>query len=508
MSNTIKDNASASLISKSFTIRLHRTSRKASTPTQHHDAKTGKEQLLQNVLYDFSMGLHNFAEIMVSLLRYGKQVGDLAKNTQKIRHVELFNTIKSVVEESNTKRKRDKPLFELEITMLQDQPPAKQPKKVFPIWNVDHVRLLSELEDAEGVAPRILCETMLQQIVNRWETHLANIIRTLYASDANLLTESINVTFRQLASCGDLQSIQRLFVDQVVSAAMGGGIEEHLRYLKEDNAFGIDFEQYFPKLPALKEVMYHRDIIVHCDGIASPRFCKKMKGICKAREAPKQGERVRTDLPYVFGAWDVVYAAGCVLSYLISAKIMANMRRDKIDDLMGRVLVEASFNALLEQRYAATQIMIEPLLQCSDKMEVSVQLALKVNLALAYKYSGQGKKFKSIIDDRDWDSRDEQFRAIIAALRGDFKSAYCLIKKICKDDPSYLNSVYEWVAYAELREDKDFQKQMAKIRASKSFVPHKGYFPILELGAPPENIHKRFQDFLSNLFDSKAKSNV
>ena len=501
MRNVIKEENAKPFIPEEFGFRIRPyQDKRQSVSGQQHGVPVDKRKEVRDILYILAMEMRHFSEIMLSLLRYAKQVGDVAKNTQNLRRIELYNAIRSVIE-GETQR-RGKPLFELEI-FLKGQGPKELVRKVYPVWDYNQVRMINELDDINDVAPKILCETVLQQIVNRWETHLSNIVRTKYSTDTTLLTDPLELTYEQISSCDGISSVRRLFVDKIVATAMKGGIEDHLRFFKESKGFNINFQEFFPSLNALKEVMFHRDVVVHCDGIASQRHCEKMQGICKAEDVPKQGMKIRTDLRYVFNAWDIVYAAGCLMSYLCCRRLTDTIKAQGLEDEIGGDLVEVSFNALVEQRYAAVQMLIEPLLKCTDKMDIKTKLALRVNLALAYKYSGQQKKYVEIINDSDWDSREENYRAIIAVLRGNFKKAYDLIKKLCKEDPNYLNYVYEWVAYADLRADKNFNEQIAKIKASKSFTPRKGNYPVLEFNAPPEDVGKH----LKSLFDSLLRNN-
>lgn len=488
-----------------FYIRPYQDKKKSASECSQK-TPVDKQKHFRRVLGKYSSCLNGFSETMLSLLRYAKQVGDVAKNTQNARRIELYNVIRSVVE--GGKKKKGKPLYELVIGLVGDQNPKDTKsdgvaviEKSFPIWDDDKARMISELDDTIGVAPKIVCETVLQQIVNRWESHLSNIIRIKYSSDESLLIDPIELTFDQIRSCDGIDLVKHLFVDKIVSSAMKGGIEDHLKFFKDDKGFRINFCECFPKLNALKEVMFHRDVVVHCDGVASQRHCEKMRGICGKESMPKVGTRVRTDLKYVFNAWDVVYAAGCVLSYLVCMKFVDSINCKGIARSIEGSLTDASFTALKEERWESVQMMVEPLLKCADMMDVETRLVLRVNLALAYKYSNQKKKFEEIINDGVWDHMEENYRAVIAALRGDFKTAYKLIQKMCKDEPGYLNNVYEWVAYEDLRADKQFGEQMARIKASKSFTPHKGGYPVLEFGAAPEDVGKH----LNMLFDSLLK---
>ena len=509
MSNAIKDDNAKTFIPKGFGFYIRPYQGKRSSVLNKPCKKEIDKQIqFRQVVGRYSSCLHDFSGSMMSLLRYTKQVGDVAKNTQNARRIELYNAIRGVV--NGSKKKRGMPFYELVIGLVGDPKSGDTDsgdvpviEKSFPIWDVDQARMISELDDAIGVAPKIVCETVLQQIVNRWESHLANIIRIKYSSDDSLLTIPIELTLDQIRSCGEMDLVKHLFIDKIIACAMKGGTEDHLRFFKEDKGFRINFQDCFPFLNILKEVMFHRDVVVHCDGIASQRHCERMRGICKADKMPKVGERVRTDLQYVFGAWDVVYAAGCVFSYLVCMKFVDSINSKGLAGSFGRELTEVSFEALKEGRWNAVQMMLEPLLKCENKMDVETRLVLMVNLALAYKYSGQKKQYEAIINDSDWDSREENYRAVIATLRGDFKTAYKLIQKMCKEDPAYLNSVYEWVAYADLRDDKNFADQMEKIKASKSYMPHKGSYPVLEFNAPPEDVGKH----LKSLFDSLLGEN-
>ena len=89
---------------------------------------------------------------------------------------------------------------------------------------------------------------------------------------------------------------------------------------------------------------------------------------------------------------------------------------------------------------------------------------------------------------------------VIAVLRKDFKLAYDLLKSICKKDPLYLNYVYEWVVYEDLRKDEKFESEISKIKAFRSFRPHKGKSAILDFNAKPANVRKHFDA----LFESMA----
>ena len=438
---------------------------------------------------------YEFEKIMLSLLEYATSVGRVAADTQKARRIELYNILREVVEDSKAKRRRA--LYTL-VFYVKNGEPDHIVEKRYPIFDAEMARTIRELEDVDGVAPRIVCETVLQQIVNRWEAHLANVVRIKVMSDQSLLAKNkIELSYDQLRRSSCLDELRRLFVERVVADAMEGGVEDHLRFLKEN--LGVDFASCFHDINRLKEVSFHRDVVVHCDGIVSERHCQKMRGICKASEIPKIGSKLETSLAYVFDAWDVIYAAGCFLICQIGRQYVQSVCIKEGLDAVNSFVVNASFEALKAKRYDAARMMLELALEGVREFDVGT-LALRVNLALVYKYTGQEKKFKKIIDSKDWDSRDEKHQVVIAVLRKDFKLAYDLLKSICKKDPLYLNYVYEWVVYEDLRKDEKFESEISKIKAFRSFRPHKGKSAILDFNAKPANVRKHFDA----LFESMA----
>lgn len=465
----------------------------------NNDTNTAADKSCATVVFDDLLDDYisegkEFQSVMLSLLDYADSVGNVAKNTQNIRRVELYNELLSVIEAPSCRRRN--PIREL-VVFVHGEKDDERREFVFPIDDVEKARAIKELEDAQGVAPRILCETMLQQIVNRWETHLSKIVKIKYSNNPNLLTkDKVELSFEQLQSVDDLFSLRRLFLDKIVAKSMEGGIENHLKFFKDSKAFELDFAGLFSEVNRLKEISYHRNVVVHCDGIASERHCQKMKGICASQDVPKRGRRLKTDLKYVVESWDVVYAAGCVLTYLLMTRHIKSLKLVKAELGADAFMVNASFDAIKSKRYHAAQLMLEHSLVGVEKFDVGT-LALRINLALVYKFTGNKKKFREIVNSNDWDSRDEKHRAMIAVLRGEFQTAYELLKDICKKEPLYLNNVYEWIVYEDLRNDANFAAQISKIRAFKSFKPNKDRMPILDFDAKPADVSKHFTTLLN-----------
>ncbi len=445
-----------------------------------------EEEETYSTIYGYESVSQQFETVMLSLLGYVRQVGRVATNTADANRIKLYNVLRSVIEKTGSKRKGK--IADLVLGFNKGKDEKVSPiEKTFPIYDSETSRTIRELRESCDVAPKIVCETMLQQIVNTWETLLGNLVRIRYINNPELLTEPLPLTFIQILKCGGPGELLTIYVDKVVGRVLGLDTDGQLKFFKEE--FKADLRQVFSRIDFLKEIVWRRHMIVHCDGKATEDYCKRVKHNTKKRLVP--GMRLETDLPYVFDAWDAVFSAGVIMAHLVSISFARSVKLADMEEPADDYLLVASFNMLKEKRYAAAKMLLEYANgnNCHIGTE-GVGLALKVNLAIVYKALNIRSEFDKIVNSSMWNSRDENFRAVIAVLRGNMKEAYKLIRTLCKEHPHYLNYVYDWVVYEDLRKDQDFEREMSKIKASKSFCPKKDTPPVLDLNAEPADVQK------------------
>jgi hypothetical protein len=220
-------------------------------------------------------------------------------------------------------------------------------------------------------------------------------------------------------------------------------------------------------LADFKETIERRHAIVHCNSIATSEYCDYIKALGK--ETPVVGEELFSSQRYLLHTWDVFFAVGVVVSSMFRVLHARILKSQEMESWAFRELVAASHKALEHNRNESACIM----LQYADRLSIKddwSRLAIKINLALAYKRMGCSKESLNVLDGHDWHYSDDEFKAAVAALRGKNKDALKRIIKICRKDPDFVRKAHEWVVFEDVRRDADFEKSMQQLASKRGKV--------------------------------------
>ncbi len=94
----------------------------------------------------------------------------------------------------------------------------------------------------------------------------------------------------------------------------------------------------------------------------------------------------------------------------------------------------------------------------------NLTLARYLNLAQAYKWSGDNEKCKKLLDERNWGT-DEKFKLAEAVLRDDYDLAQVIMKRVGnKIHPFDGESAYRtWPIFQEFRKTNNFRKAFKEV---------------------------------------------
>ena len=89
-----------------------------------------------------------------------------------------------------------------------------------------------------------------------------------------------------------------------------------------------------------------------------------------------------------------------------------------------------------------------------------------VNLAQAYKWSGNPAKASAIIAAEDWTAASNKFKLATAVLREDFASATELMKKIGMEGEIHKAGYRDWPLFKEFRKSEVFRRRFGTSSAN------------------------------------------
>ncbi len=423
--------------------------------------KNTSQETIARIRYAYKDCMTAFSSLMCYLLEYMKQVGNDSTKSVQTNYAQMFHVLIDMLFEARQSKKK----ADTEVVLhFADKNNPEQLDVVFPVVDDDKLRSILQYHDAAVAAPKILAETMIQQIVNAWEHHLGTLLET--KTDVNILKNNTktHLSFSDIERCKDIFEVKKLFVERILRKFLGKNIDEQLSMLNSD--YKIDFSSAFggEHLSDLKGIIALRHAIVHCNSIATPEYCEKIRKIGK--KSPNIGSSL-FPLPWdLFHVWDVFFAAGMIVSHMFQVNHARQLKSSKMEDDAFVDFVTESHTALEQNRNEAALIMLRYASKLSIRAEWP-RLATKINLALTYKRMGRLQECNRVLDECDWDTCGDQFKAAVAALRGNNKNAIKVILKLCRADIDFVNAAHRWVVFEDVRRDSAFGTAMQKLLSPK-----------------------------------------
>ena len=393
----------------------------------------------------------DFSTVLESLLDYARQGLEVSHNSVDNNLSGYYRGLSAIVK-GTTKRRAD---FEMVLGFKGKDEKSEERQYVIPIQDVDMAFKVQDYLSAAIAAPRILCSSILQQLVNTWEGFVGNCLSMRIDYRKKLISNKLVIPYEAVRNIRDVSDLHRFAIEQTVGEIMRQSTRGQLMAFKD--FWGIDALSWLKDTKTLEEIVYRRHMLVHCDGVATGVYCKQVSKLGLAE--PKTGTDISPTFSYLLGAWDEVFSTGAILSHLIAYQSLKEGLEKGAERFYGEradaALLSRSYMALEKKRFNVVRRIGEYVRQRKlyDEWE---QKALYVNLALAYKQLKKEKDFQSVIDELDEHACPADFEAPIACLHGDFDKAFRIVKRGCKQRDfckakEDIKALVKWPVYAELR---------------------------------------------------------
>ena len=416
-----------------------------------------------------------FSTVMIYLIEYVQQVSTTTRKSVSTNIAESYRVLKNmIVAAQGNSKKKHKGEFTLHFKGNVD---SETFSATFPIVDDDDIDIYNDYIRAAIAAPRILAETTVQQAVNAWEQLLGRLLGIKYSLDPQSIASNISVTMADILRSDDFKGIKELFENKAVKEFLRSNTDNQLNVLK--NELGVNFADVFDSkvLRELKEIVLRRHIIVHCDSLVTDDYCKEIAklGLSKLQK----GKALLTDVGYATRAWDAIFAAGIIIAHMSCLKHARALKSKELERFANWRIVTSSFDALKHMRNDAARLILE----YANKIKIQTEwemLAIKINLAIAYKRQGENKKMAVVLDEYDWKFAPPEFMVATLALKGETKQALKALFKWCGTDLENIRKAHEWIVFEDLRMEPEFEKRMARLRV-------KGNKELIKIIAPSVN---------------------
>lgn len=303
-------------------------------------------------------------------------------------------------------------------------------------------------------AQRLIPRNFIVAFVCTYDSLLGKLIRFILEVKPEILDDSERtLKFSELLTYPDLATAREYLVEKEVETVLRRSHADQFKWL--ELKLGTPFNKNLQSWPQFVELTERRNLFVHCDGIVSSQYlsvCSEHK--CNIDTATKAGTKLDVPKEYFENAYECLYEIGVKLAHVVWRKIL----KSEIGKIDGN-LIDVTFSLVERGEYQIAIRILEFFTQPQmPHLKETVVRTLVLNLAQAYKWSGNEEKCKSVLAATDWSATEDRFKIAVAVLNDDFDAAYRSMRRLVHDETFHQVYYKEWPIFKKLRKQPEFPK--------------------------------------------------
>lgn len=317
----------------------------------------------------------------------------------------------------------------------------------------------------------VIYESLFTQIFSKFDAFTGDLIKVINRKNPDLfISASRNITIQDVKK---FHSIEEILENELLQE-----IENFRRKSYADQFSG--FEQKFnitltefDEWPIFIEASQRRNLIIHNNGVVNQQYIQNCKAAYKDKSKSAHLDKIDKSHKLSIGpkefrnALIVMKKVAFMLTHTLWRKLFASeveIAHRSCNELIFDYLCRELWHAAAEfGSFAITKNMVVGIDETKLKLRT-------INLAIAYKFSGQNEKCLSLINSIDWSTSNRDFRLAVEILKENKAAGIELMKKIGPEG-DYLSEISyrSWPLFHKFREDEDFIKTFEEIYNKKFF---------------------------------------
>lgn len=378
----------------------------------------------------------------------GAEIALFAKHIDSIGHV-LIGLVLALQEASKASRERLH-AFEKDTCKVEEDGEKRSieiPNEHYREWK----NLLKRFEHFD-LSRELLPRSLLVSLVSQYDAFLGRLLRAVFIKKPDILNGSDRkITFEALQHFQSIDAVREYLLEKEIESILRSSHSDQFKWMEK--AFSLPLTKGLNSWSTFIELTERRNLFVHTDGIVSSQYMAvcNSHGVILA-EGQKEGVCLGVPQDYFKCAHDCIYEIGVKLAHVLWRKLFPAERVNADNSL-----IVTSYELIEAGRYSLAISLLD--FACegmkSHATEVT-KLALIVNRAQAYKWSGDQDRCKKIMQSVDWSAKSDQFRLADAVLRDDWSAAAKLVSRIGTDGVVSAIDYRDWPLFREFRKQDAF----------------------------------------------------
>jgi hypothetical protein len=303
----------------------------------------------------------------------------------------------------------------------------------------------------------LIRRSFLVSLISQWDDFIASIVKVLFANKIEIFSGAKKeISIDELRQYSSIKDFEEKFIYKEIDKLMRQSHDEQLDYLK---AKTLDFYGDRSAWKPFFEMVERRNLFVHTDGKVTEQYLEKCEEekIFLPRDVVLETQFENTP-DYFNSSCSILIELGIKLAFSIWRKLFP----EEIEEVNGQINNILIHLIAYEDFYIAQNIANFALDYKSKALESNI-LAIKMNLAQAYKWSGQNQKCIDVLLKIDWTTKSDLFLLTKYTLEDDFSRAADMMMRVGLDPYCDRSAYINWPIFTEFRKSEEFRNAFRKI---------------------------------------------
>lgn len=326
-----------------------------------------------------------------------------------------------------------------------------------PLEKIKEFKKLFKRKCRAEKAFQLIPPSYIVTLVSLYDTFLAGYVRCIYSLKESLILESnISFSFRDIAEYGSIKEVKKNVIDNTIDKLFRDSHTEQIDWIEK--AIDVKTLKQFAGWSSFVELTERRNLFVHSDGMVSSQYLKECKKCNYDTGGIEVGSKLLADDSYFENSYKLLYEMSVMMTQILLNKLYIGVYTNDTG-VRDKILIGNVYELISEKLY---DVAIAVSMFARDgknfKHNNKDRTYIELNLAQAYKWSGQNDKCLAILRDLDTSAMNIDLKIPKKVLEEKYDEVYTMMQSLGACSDILTKEAYrEWPIFKEIRNQEKFK---------------------------------------------------
>lgn len=341
-----------------------------------------------------------------------------------------------------------------------------------PIGKIKEYKKLYKKRCRAEKAFQLIPPSYIVTLVSLFDTFLAGFVRCIYSLKESLILESnISFSFRDIAEYGSIKEVKKNVIDNTIDKLFRDSHTEQIDWIEK--AIDVKTLKQFSGWSSFVELTERRNLFVHSDGMVSSQYLKECKKFNYDTGGIEIGSKLLADDCYFENSYKLLYEMSVMMTQILLNKLYIGAYTNDTG-VRDKILIGNIYELISEKLYdVAINVSMFARDGKSFKRNNKDRTYIELNLAQAYKWSGQNDKCLAVLRDLDTSAMNLDLQIPKKVLEENYDEVYTMMKSLGSGSDILTKEAYrEWPIFKEIRKQEKFKNVFEMVFAEELLLQY------------------------------------